>query len=521
MSKRMEDTEMDRIRERRAQLTERLDAIRNAALGCEHGYLKEITDENGVLVEQKVDAMISKMLDAMKRYLASEKRELSEEMRQLYGDFLYCLLVGASPVRTEFLNSRGADCCTVDEEDPMENASWAPHNNETYQDLMDVMRMAFACVDPESLLLQEMGDDDKAAGLKWGGSDYRSFFRYMSLSLFWLKNERSFLPDYEGIAALPEDVREKWKQSYWNLLQSDRNPADEWLKRYSDKNIAKELKIGPQMYANTEEGLKERAKWAGYSDVEEYLKNCGFADKDSYMEYQTAFLEGQDKDLSREEVIALADRMIRARANTKDVQETPSLESQLREDYTDEMVERRKFKSFEDMLYARALEWLGRDEDAAAIRGVSAEDAQYLDMAAEVEEYIPTQEDEDYSNFVEAYADDFDENEAARQFEDMQEAEEKGIKAMEVAMKGWKETLPEAMQERLVQAYHRFRLEYSKHLNERAQLKEDFSWMMEVYLYEEGISAASTGMGYGFVLYQLERTPELVARQVKKARTLA
>ena len=239
------------------------------------------------------------------------------------------------------------------------------------------------------------------------------------------------------------------------------------------------------------------------------------------MEYHTAFLEGQDKDLSREEVIALADRMIRARANTKDVQETPSLESQLRENYTDEMVERRKFKSFEDMLYARALEWLGRDEDAAAIRGVSAEDAQYLDMAAEVEEYIPTQEDEDYSDFVEQMQDGFDGDEAAMFFDDMLEAEEKGIKAMEVAMKGWKETLPEAMQEHLVQAYHRFRLEYSKHLNERAQLKEDFSWMMEVYLYEEGISAASTGMGYGFVLYQLERTPELVARQVKKARTLA
>jgi hypothetical protein len=298
--------------------------------------------------------------------------------------------------------------------------------------------------------------------------------------------------------------------------------VDVWLKRTSAVDITEQLQIGPQSAANTLKGLEERILWSGAADEESYLKRSGFSDRESYMEYHTARIAGQDKKLSRAEVIALADRCINARAESKADQGTVSLEKKLRDEYTDEMIERRKFKSFEDMVYARALEWLGRPEDAAALRGCSVEDAEWLDIAAEIEEHEPSEEDEkDWEEFYDDYADDFDENDAADHFDAMLDAEECGIAEMKEALQVWKECMPEKVQKKLVESYKRFRMSYSAHMNDRAQMKEDLEWMMEVYLYEKGISAASTKEGYGFVLYQLDRTPALVERQMKKARTLA
>lgn len=522
---RRSSTDMDIIRERRRMLSERLDAIRNAALGGDQEYLAEITDDKGRIDAAKLDGMIAKMLGALEEYLASEKRELSKEQRQMYEDFLYCLLAGASPITTKYLSLRGVSCCTPDEEDPMETASWDPQPNVRYQDLTETMHKALTCGTVESLLLQELGDDDPVLGLKWGSPEYTSFFRFMSLSVFWLTGERTYLPDEAGMRALPEAVCEEWKQSYWNLLQPERNPVNVWLKRDSDVDIAEQLQIGPQSAANTLKGLEERILWSGAADEASYLKQNGFLDRDSYMEYHTARIAGQDKNLSREEVIALADRCVNARAKSKARQGKLSLEKMLGDEYTDEMIRRREFKNFEDLLYARALEWLGRAEDAATLRGCSAEEAEWLDMAAEVAEHKPTEEEleeaEEWEAFYEEYGKEFDENLAADNFDALVDAENSGIAEMEKAMSIWKERLPEAVQKKLVASYKRFRLLYSAHMKERAEMRENMEWMMEVYLYEKGISAASTKEGYGFVLYQLDRTPALVERQMKKARTLA
>ncbi len=513
--------EMMTIKARHNMLESRLDAIRNTALGINASYRKEITDDEGRIDMSKAKAFVQGMLNGLAEYLESEKKTLSPQKRTVYEAYLYCVLLGPSVSRTKYLASNNLCDGILCDEDPMTNESYAPDFSDSFQEIEHELKLAAGCDDIKGLLKQEVGLADFHGRVTPRVLEDSSFFYIMSRGVYWLKsdsgdesaNARTYLASPEKIEALSPEDKDLWKKAYWDLLMTD--PTDVWME--TDRNseeTKKSLDLGPKGVPCTEEGLAEQVYWSGCDSEASFLEEGGFKDRQQYLDYYKAYMEGNAEGLTREERIAIVDRMRKIMGYQPE-----HLEDALKEyGYTETQWLNRGYGSFDDYLYSQALETLGRCEEAASIRGFdSLEEAEQIDLSCIIDEHSTAEEDMTYSDYAEYVDDDYDDDEWNQQGDE----EAEGVRMQQEAVARWKDTLPQDARETFCNAYDDFRFGFFSARFDRKEMVEDIHMMLEVALYDRKLSAAGMGEGYGFVLYQLDRMTEGVERQLRKARLMS